>query len=405
MSRDYSEFRAGWPVIFASAVGVGAGVTGAAFYTVGIFLKPLVAEFHWSRAAVAAAGLFLHFGWASMAPFIGRLADRFGARTIALTCLVGMILGFLGLTQINGHVWTFYLGLVFLGVAGSGTAPLIWSHAVNSWFDRSRGLALGLTLAGSGVAAILAPRGVDSLIQAHGWQAGYLSLAVYTAVIALPIVFLLFRERKPIDALAVGQPDLLLGTTIGEAVRTVRFWQLALGILLAAGAIASMLVHLVPLLTDSGMSRSQATGVAGLVGFAVVISRIVTGFLVDRFHGPYVAGIVFSIPALGYLLIASHPGGGWPLILAALSIGMAAGAEIDLFAFLTSRFFGLKSFGGIYGLILVSFALGAGIAPILTGHVFAVTGSYVPALYAGAASCAAGALLIGFLGRYPKGFG
>lgn len=405
MDRDYSEFRAGWTVVFASAIGVGVGVTGVAFYTVGVFLKPLAAEFHWSRAAVAAATLFLHFGWAVMAPFIGRLADRFGARAIALASLVGMVVGFLGLTQINAHVWTFYLGLVFLGVIGSGTAPLIWTHAVNSWFDRSRGLALGLTLAGTGVAAIVAPRGVDSLIQAYGWRAGYLGLAIFIFVVALPVIFLLFRERKPVEALAVGQPDLLLGATVGEALRTVRFWQLTLGILLAAGAIASMLVHLVPLLTDSGLSRGQATGVAGLVGFAVVISRIVTGFLVDRFHGPYVAGIVFSIPALGYLLIASHPGGGWPLILAALSIGMAAGAEIDLFAFLTSRFFGLKSFGGIYGLILVSFAIGAGIAPILTGHVFDVTGSYGPALYAGAASCALGALLIGTLGRYPRRFG
>ena len=404
MARDFSEFRAGWKVVFASAVGVGVGVTGAAFYTVGVFLKPLVAEFHWSRAAVSASTLFLHFGWASMAPLIGRLTDRFDVRMIALISLLGVILGFLGLTQINAHIWTFYLGLLFLGMAGAGTAPLVWTHAVNSWFDRSRGLSLGLTLAGSGVAAIIAPRGVDSLIQAYGWRAGYAGLALVIVFVAYPIIFLFFRERKRVSA-GAGQSVAVLGATVGEALRSIRFWQLSLAILLVAGAIAAMLVHLVPLLTDSGLTRGEATGVAGLVGFAVVISRIVTGFLVDRFHGPYVAGTLLAIPAIGYLLIAVHPGGGWALMAAALSFGLAAGAEVDLFAFLTSRFFGLKSFGSIYGLILVPFAVGAGTAPILMGHVFDVTGSYGPALYAGAASCAAGALLIGTLGRYPKGFG
>ena len=168
MDDAYSEFRSGWKVVCGAAIGVGVGVTGAAFYTVGVFLKPLTAEFHWSRAAISASTLFLHFGWAVMAPFIGRLADRFDVRNIALISLIGVILGFLGLTHINAHIWTFYLGLMFLGIAGSGTAPLIWTHAVNSWFDRSRGLALGLTLAGSGIAAIVAPRGVDTLIQWHG---------------------------------------------------------------------------------------------------------------------------------------------------------------------------------------------------------------------------------------------
>jgi MFS family permease len=404
MDNGFSEFRAGWKVVLASAIGVGAGVTGVAFYTAGLFLKPLITEFHWSRAAVSAATLCLHFGWAVMAPFIGRLSDRFDVRKIALISVVGVVLGFLALTQVNANIWTLYVGLVFLGMAGSGTAPGTWARAVSSWFDRSRGLALGITLAGTGVAGLVAPKAVDGLIQAYGWRGGYVGLAIFVAVVAFPIVFLFFRERTVVSFVGADRPAALTGVTRGEALRSIRFWQMMVGILLIAGIIAAMLVHLVPLLTDSGMSRGEATGIASLVGFAIVVSRIATGRLVDRFHGPYVAGITLSVPTIGYLLIAAHPGGGWELILAALTIGVAAGAEIDLLAFLTSRFFGLKQFGGIYGLLLVAFAVGAGISPILMGRVYDVTGSYQDGLYVGAACCAIGALLFGTLGRYPRAF-
>ena len=191
---------------------------------------------------MGASTLFLHFGWAAMAPIIGRLADRFDVRKIALWSLAGIILGFLGLTQMTGQIWTLYLGLLFLGMAGSGTAPLVWTRAVNSWFNRSRGLSLGLTLAGSGVAAIVGPRGVDSLIQAYGWRAGYLGLASFVLVVAYPIVFLFFREKKPLVLSATDPPKSLPGSTVSEALRTIQFWQLIFGILFIAGAVAAMMI-------------------------------------------------------------------------------------------------------------------------------------------------------------------
>jgi predicted MFS family arabinose efflux permease len=397
-----SEFRQGWTVVLAAAVGVSAGVNGVTFYTISVFLKPLAAEFHWSRAGVSAAILFQSMGWALIAPFVGRLADRIDVRKIALASLAGTTLGLLGLTQIDGHIGSLYLGLTILAVLGSGTAPLVWTLAVGSWFDRARGLSFGLTMAGSGIAAILAPRAVDMLIQSHGWQGGYVGLAAYTALIAFPVVFFLFRKKAGIGGAAAVTGPAPTGMTVGSAVRTSRFWRLMAGIFLIVGAVAAMFIHLVAFLTDSGLSRDDATGIAGLVGFAVVFSRVGVGFLLDRFHGPYVAGLLLTVPAIGYLLLASHFGGGIGMVAGALTFGVAAGAEVDMIAYLASRFFGLRAFGGIYGLLLVSFGVAAGIGPILMGRVYDVTGGYQPGLFAGALCCALSALLIGTLGQYPR---
>jgi MFS family permease len=402
MSRNTSEFRLGWKVILAGMLGIGIGVSGAPFYTLGVFLKPLSGEFGWSRAETSAATLFLTFGSALTAPIVGRLADRLNIRKIALFSLCGVALAYLGLTQTTANVASWYFGLGCLAIAGCGTTNLIWSHAVTSWFDRSRGLALGLTLTGSGICGIVAPRAIDTLIHRYGWQAGYTGLSLFALFVALPVVFVFFHEKPKPRGQKGKDTAHLPGLTVAQAMRTWRYWQLAFGIMLVAGSIAAMIVHLVPLLTDSGVSRGAATSIAGLMGFAVVFGRVAIGFLVDRLHAPYVAAVLLTLPGIGYLLIATGAVSGSTVLVAAILFGLSAGAEADLLAYLGSRFFGLRAFGAIYGLLLLPFGTGAGIAPIIMGRVYDVTGHYTPALYGGALCCVTGALLIGTLGRYPK---
>jgi MFS family permease len=401
MNPAPSEFRRGWQIVLASAMGVGIGVSGAPFYTLGVFLKPLSAEFGWNRAQLSASTLFLTFGYTLASPIVGRFADRLDVRKIALISLVGLALGFLGLTQINGSIVSLYFGLSVLAVAGCGTSPLIWGHAINSWFDRSRGMALGLALGGGGVAGIIAPRAVDSLIQAYGWQAGYVGLALYALLIVLPVVAIFFRERKLAPEGNARADVSLPGMTVAQAFRSVRFWQLTAGIMCVSGALTAIFIHLIPLMTDAGLPRGEATGIAGILGFALLAGRIGGGYALDRFHAPYVAGILLSIPVLGFLLLAAAPGVVWCFIAATITFGFAAGAEVDLLAYLASRFFGLRAFGAIYGFLLIPYGLGAGIGPLLMGHLYDVTGSYMTALPVAAAVCGAGALAIGALGRYP----
>jgi MFS family permease len=237
MSRNASEFSLGWKVVMAAALGVGIGVSGAPFYTLGVFLKPLSGEFGWSRAEASAATLFLTFGSALTAPVVGRLADRLNVRKIALISLIGIVLAFLWLTQSGPRVGSWYFGLALLALAGCGTTPLVWVHAVTTWFDKSRGLALGCTLAGSGISGIVSPHAVDFLIMHYGWRAGYVGLALFTMVVALPVVFLFFREKATTKT--AKDTSHLPGLTVGEVLRTRRYWQLAIGFLSTGGAIAA----------------------------------------------------------------------------------------------------------------------------------------------------------------------
>lgn len=395
-----SEFRRGWRVVLAAAVGVGVGLSGLPFYTFGTFVKPLSDAFGWSRAEISAGALFLVFGSLMTAPLVGRLADRLGVRRIGLTALAGLAIGFVGLTAIGGSIWNFYLGWLMVALAGAGTSPIVWTRAVTTWFDRSRGLALGLTLLGTGIAGMLGPRFVGLLIAWNGWRAGYLGMAAIVAAGALPIVAALFFERRDHTA-GSGAAPVAIGLTAREAARTRHFWMLGLGMFLVSLGIGSAIVHLVPLMTDRGFAVSDATALAGLLGGSVVIARIGVGLLVDHFHAPRVALVLLMLPAIACLLLTGDGRATWIAALAAVLFGVAAGAEVDLIAYLTNRYFGFKAYGEIYGWQLAFFGLGAGLGPTLTGRVRDVAGGYEPALYAGAALFVIGALLIGALGPYP----
>ncbi len=394
-----SEFVRGWRALVASSLGVGVGLGGVPFFTLGVFLKPLSEAFGWSRAELGATSMCLSIGAGLSTPFIGGLADRLDLRRIALLSLVAMSVAFLGLTQLNGDIRMLYLGIVLLALFGCGTSPLIWAYAVTTWFDNARGLALGLTLAGSGVAAIASPRLVDALIASHGWQAGYIGIACFTGLIALPIIWLLFPGKRPHMVGAEAKAAIQPGMSVRDTVRSLRFWQLAWGVLLVNVAIGAILVHFIALLTDQGMTRATATSIAGMLGGAVLVGRLGIGYLMDRVGACALAGIVFTFPAVGLVLLATTPDGAALASVSGILFGLASGSEVDLLAYITGRMFGLRRFGTIYGLLIVAHLIGGGTGPILLGHVHDVRGSYGPGLVAIAAACVFGALLIGSIPR------
>lgn len=391
------ELRARWPIILAAALGVGIGTTGIPYYTFGVFMKPLAAEFGWTRSQVGLGAFFLHSGTFLLSPFLGRFVDRRGPRGVALASLAGLGIALLLLAASGPTLATYYGAWILVALLGCGTTPLTWTRMISQNFDRARGVALGLALAGTGVASIAGPRLCTFLIGHYGWRTAYLALGAAAILIFLPAIA--YCSRK-LDGSKTTDRSAMPGLTLRQAVVTRHFPLIGLGIFCVILAQAAAMVHLVPMLSDRGLSPVEAAGMAGLMGFAVILGRLTVGALIDRFHAPRVALCFLPMPALAMAILLSTSGHG-ATVAAILLIGLAAGAEVDLLAFLVSRYFGMRHYGVIYGVNLSIFALGAGIGPSLAGLSYDRTGNYDQAMMVGFLLFVAGAALIGSLGRYP----
>jgi predicted MFS family arabinose efflux permease len=291
-----------------------------------------------------------------------------------------------------------------MAILAAGTLPITWTRVVNGWFDDYRGLALGITLAGTGIAATLAPSYVVWLINEIGWRGTYIALAATVTAISLPGVYLLFVEpsNNETDGEAVvTQVQQTSGLTLKSAVAGYRFWALGFALLLVAAGISGLITNLVPLLTDKGLTTATAAGYAGLIGISVIIGRLLAGFLVDHLWAPLVAAVFLSAPAVAAIILTGQQPAPLLLGLSALIIGLSAGAELDLLAYLCSRYFGLKHYGAVYGGLYVFFSIGAGIAPAGFGRAFDIFGNYNVVLYVVAGMSLIGAVLMLVLGKYP----
>jgi predicted MFS family arabinose efflux permease len=405
-----NEFRRGGAPLLGSMVGAGCGLTSVVFYTHGVFAVPITAATGWLRSEVQFAFTLMSLMAVLTAPAVGWAIDRLGARRVALCSIVTFFLGYSLLSLTGSSLGGYYAAFIAMAVLGAGTLPVTWTTVVNQWFYRNRGLALGIALTGTGIAATVAPAYAGWLIAERGWQAAYFWLALTATVIALPVVALLFRSpAKGSPAGADDTPEatalaaeLDAGSSVADALRSYRLWVLCLAVGLVAGSVAGMITSFVALLTDKGFSLTEAASFASAIGLSVIFGRLVSGFLVDRIWAPAVAAVLLICPAAAAIALDIAPM--TPVIATACAalIGLAAGAELDLLAFLTSRYFGLRRYGSIYAITFVFFSVSAGLAPATFGLVYDWTGTYSVALRCAAVGCVVGAAALLTLGPYPS---
>jgi MFS family permease len=404
-----SEFDAGGKVVFASAVGAAAGVTGMSVYALSILIGPLTEAFGWSREQLGAAKTVATAGFMLTAPFVGILADRIGARPLAMGSLAALAAAMFWMTQIGPSVASFYLSFFALAVVGGATTPLVWTRAVATWFRAKRGLAMALTLSGPGVIGVVTPTLLDTLIERFDWRAAYVTMGCFAALALIPVAFW-FRENRPATATATtgatttaaGAAPTTSGYTVREALRTRWFWQIALAFVLIGAVVSALMVHLVPLMMDAGLGRTLAVRIAGVLGLSVIFGRLLTGWLVDRFHPPYVAAAFLVMPVFGCLLLAGETVTPLVVILAIACIGLAAGSEVDLVPYLTARYFGLRAYGKIYSWMFIAFYAGVAVGPLLLGRVYDRDGHYDTGLLLAIPVLLAGVALVATLGKSSK---
>jgi MFS family permease len=402
-ASGFGEFRRGFKPLLGAVIGAGCGISSISFYTHSVFANAISTTTDWSMSQIQLGVTIMILMPVITAPVIGWMIDKFGARRIGLCSIpiYGLTLAAFALT--DETIASYHLLWACMALLSAGTLPITWTRVVSTWFDRRRGLALGITLAGTGIAATLAPSYVTSLIAEYGWRNAYAVLALTITVISLPGVYFLFTER-PNPGVESGAPDesaALSGINLAEALQGYRFWAMGIGLLLVAAGISGLIVSLVPLLVKKGLSASSAAGYAGLIGVNVILGRLLAGYLIDRFWAPMIAAIFLCAPCVAALILTGSEIAPALIIVSALIIGLAAGAELDLFAYLTSRFFGLRHYGAVYGGQYVFFSIGAGAAPFAFGRAFDHYGSYDHILLVVASMSIVGALLMLTLGRYP----
>lgn len=406
--RPHASFFYGWWVVLACAVGLfwGPPVTVFCFP---VFLKPLMRDFHAGRAAVS-LGFTLHLvAIAVGAPLVGWLIDRYGTRKVILlaTAIFGSILLLNKLFSAN--LWQFYLFFIALGLVGNGVGPLPYGNVVSLWFDRYRGLALGLMMVGIGSGAMIMPSLAQQLIARFGWHTAYAVLGGAVLLIAIPVVAVILRERPqdmgllpdgaPPRNVVAGSEAAAPGLSALDAWSTGTFWLMVCAFFLVSASVQGSVIHLAAMLSDRGISAQTAALGSSLAGAAVLLGRVGTGYLLDRFFAPRVAALFFAGAALGIglLWIGSTVA---ILFVGALFVGLGLGAEVDLIAYLVSRHFGLRAFGRVYSSAFAAFALAGALGPLIMGAGFDLTGSYRGPLASFFAATLVAAALMTRLGPY-----
>jgi len=365
----------GWKIVLAGFFGVMVSFAAIVPYTFGLFLKPLTAAFGWHREATSAGFSIAALTVAAASPGLGFLLDRFSPRRIILPCIVVFSTAYVSLAWLTPHLIHFYLTFFLIGLVGNGTAYIGYSRAISTWFNRRRGFALSIMLAGSALGAMILPVVAQFAITHYGWRTAYVLLGVLAFAIGFPLTATFVRERP------VAHQDQDVSTELGEpvakALSTLSFWIIAATVCLYAISVNGAIAHLSALLTDRGVTTAGAAWAVSIIGATSLIGRLLTGVFLDRFFGPRVSQVMLLMTVLGIVLLSFANTLTAGLIAAAL-IGFSMGSEGDITPYLLGRYFGLKRFSTLYALTWTTYAIGGATGPLLVGRVFDTLGSYRP---------------------------
>jgi MFS family permease len=406
MSRGAAaaEWRKSWRSVALSLLGLTCAPSTLPVYTLGLFVAPLHAQFGWSHAAIQAAILFSTGLGVAGGPLAGWLVRAHGLRTAALCGLAGMALSLIACATMTGALWQFYGAYAMMALLGAGANAVAWSTLVAANFDRSRGLALGIALSGTGLSAIIMPQIAAAGLAHADWRMSYFALAAFVVLVVLPLcaAFIPAGTRyraRPDEAVAE-----VAGMELGAVIRTGRFWLIGLSTALIYLAVGGLIPNVVPALNARGVSSAEAVSIMGILGMAVIAGRVLVGALLDRVWAPLVASLVLLPAAASCLLLATDQ----PVLVygvAAAGIGLVTGMEFDMMAFLIGRYFGMHDYSRIFGRLYMFLAVAAGSAPMTFGAIFDRTGSYdIPVMLA-SALLVSGAVSLLLLGRYPDSQG
>ena len=392
-----AEWAHNWKIPAVSAIAIGVSMTP--LYSLGALMPAIHASTGWSRSQISSGTLLLSAAALLLSPVVGTAVDRYGSRRVGLPGFFVFCLAVAGLSLAHGRILSWWLCWTVLGVCAVFVTMTVWFSAVVKQFTLARGLALGLTLSGTGLGSATLPYITTVLQERVGWQRTYEYLALGGFVIVVPLLFFFFRDGAGTGSRkhSVSAKSTVPGST-RAAFFSRQYLQLVLVCVFSVPVGAALAVHFVPILRSFGYAPRAAAATAGAAGIAAILGRLVAGFLIDRLSGPLVGALscgtaVLVAPAL--LLGHSHAAG----LIGAILLGLAVGSEMGVFSYLVSRYFDIRQYGLFFGALngLITFATGLG--PLFGGLMFDKFGNYNGLLLVSVPLFAISTVLLATLGK------
>lgn len=410
----WTEFTEGWQVLLLSLLGVAISINAVLLYGFGALIIPLETAFGWDRGSQQVAISFLYGGAVIGLQAVGWLNLSYGIKTVTISSLVLMALGYLACIQwLGGSVWSLYIAFGLLPIIGMGALAITWTQLVNLWFVQHRGLALAIALSGTGITAAIVPGLMAMVIERYNWQAAFVLLAAMNLLI-IPLVWLWFKlpqtqvnsnsqSSSPPHAERDTRSQLaLLGLPFREGFVTRRFWTCNLAMCLVVSAVIGMVTNTMPILRDRGFSAAEAGFIFSFFGMALIVGRLLVGFFLDRVWPPAVAAVSLLLPSIGCVLFLSGTNDVVIMAVAVAMVGVGTGAEFDIAAYLIARYFGMKDYGRLMGFHQGLITVVSALAPLFFAIMYQRSGSYDSMLMYCVAGTLLGALLLLTLGKPPE---
>lgn len=400
------EWRANWLLVLSAMAAL--SFTVIPMGTLGLFMAPLQQEFSWSSAQISLGVTIFAVVGLGLGPFAGALVDKYGPRSVAIPGMVLTGSAFAAFSLLGPSYSQWIFGWVIYSVISVMVRSLVFTTAVGSAFTAGRGMALAVLLCGTGIGTSAAPIAAHWLIESFGWRGAYLGFGLGWGGVVFLLLVIFFHIRSPVmennrDEKKPSRPRTIPGgITLRQAFRSSPVLRITFAVFLQAAVGAAIIVHGVPLLVDSGLTRGEAAGIAALYGIGSIAGKLATGALADRTQSTFLPFFCFLLPGLGYFLLWQAGGTIAASSIAMLFIGYGSGAAIHMTAYLTTQYAGLRHYGKIYGVISSLMGLASGLGPLAAGLVFDATQTYSAAILIAIPAAVIAAFAVLGLGAYPK---
>ena len=372
--------RTAWTVAIGGAIGLAVAFGPAFIASFGLYVKPIAADFGWSRTQVSWIYSIVAILGAAGTPFLGFLLDRRGSRGVIITASVVLPLALLLLIIVPANFPIFLACGVLIGLVAIIASPTAYVSLLPQWFSRRLGLAVAIGMFGSGFGQFALARAHGELLATFDWRTAWAIMAIIVGAIGIPVALIAARDRPDLKALRLARADDSIdGLPLGEALRSGVFWTAIPSFFLIMLVTAAMLTHLAPLLTDRGWPIDRAAGAVAMIGLISLAGRALSGALLDKFGFGVLGALLFPMQAIGCMLLLASADDTIVYVAAAL-IGLAYGVEADMLPWVLRRRFGLRCFGRLYGIAFGVVQIGSVLGPLIMGMSFDGLGGYGPAL-------------------------